>query len=90
MHLKIVLDVIKDTASTSKMQTGSSLWECLDKRKVFHWLPRLNLPSGHHMTCRHGGTGKMKRAHTYERVHACVCRLALTQMNTLFSCQYIL
>ncbi len=67
MHLKIVVDVIKDTASTGGGRRGACYGSDLSKENGFHWLLRLCAPSGCHMTCRHGSTGKRERSNTCTR-----------------------
>lgn len=76
MHLKIVVDVITDTASSRRRQAdehGACYWSDLSGEDGFHWLLQLCAPSGCHMACKHDGTGR--RQHTY----ACTCSIKNTK-----------
>lgn len=65
MHVKIVVDVIKDTASTEGGRQGAYYGRDLSKQKVFIGCSSLCAPSGCYTSCRHSGTGKREHTDTY-------------------------
>lgn len=63
--LKIVVDVIKETASVEGGRRGADGGSDLSKDNVFSiGLLHLCAPSGCHMTCRQGRDHKQIHAHT--------------------------